>query len=80
MKETLFRLKGIHKELGKVVYLNYASHKTTTHYNFTVEKSTFKHVKPSEFMGLQLIAQSELVNITWECNNKKLEEKYQKSI
>jgi len=39
-----FRIKGIHKELGKMVYLSYANHKNQTFFNFDAKPTRLTNI------------------------------------
>lgn len=68
-----YRVIGNHKKTGKRVYMTYATHKGQTFFNFQSEPVRYKEVPDHMFIELQIMAQTELNNVRWECDNDKLQ-------
>lgn len=75
MNSNRFRIYGIKKTTGKKVYMNYSSYKGQTFYSFNTEPTRFKNIEHGMFIELQIMAQSELINIIWECENANLQKR-----
>jgi len=57
--------------------MSYATYKGQTFCSFNIEPTKFKTIEPNMFIELQLTAQCNLNNITWELKNAKTYKKYQ---
>lgn len=55
------------------MYMSYATHKNQTFFNFHQEPSAFKQVDNDKFIELQMMAQTEMNSVVWECDNATLQ-------
>ena len=68
-----YRIRGIHKKTGRRAYMSYATHKGQTFFSFNEEPSSFKIVPEDKFIELQIMAQTNMTNVLWECENETLQ-------
>ena len=77
MKNKRFRIRGRHKETGKIQYMTYAIHNGMVFPSFNKEPSKFKTIDKDYFIQLQMIAQCNMNSVMWEMEDAKTYSRYQ---